>query len=104
MTTRGMTVREVLALPVAISLDDANRALSIGRSNGYAMARTGDYPLPVLRLGRAYRCKRSDLLTYLGITDPEAAPQHAEPAQPNLLAFKPAGDLQFKPRPLLRSV
>jgi excisionase family DNA binding protein len=104
VTARGMSFREVLALPVAITLDDANRALGVGRSNGYAMAKTGEYPIPVLRLGRAYRCKRSDLLAYLGISDPEAAPQRAEPKQPQLLAFKSDGDLRFKARPSLRIV
>lgn len=104
MTTRGMSVRELLALPVAVTLDDANRALSVGRSNGYAMAKTGEYPVPVLRLGRAYRVKRSDLLNYLGISDSETAPQRAEPAQPRLVAVKPEGGFQFKERPRLRSV
>lgn len=102
MTTRGMSVREVLDLPVAISLDDANRALGLGRSNGYAMAKTGEYPLPLLRLGRKYRCKRSDLLRLLDITDPEAAPPVA-PQRPQLTVLKPQGDLGFKP-PLLRTV
>lgn len=102
MTARGMSVREVLALPVAISLDDANRALGLGRSNGYAMARSGDYPLPLLRLGRKYRCKRSDLLRLLDISDPETTPPQAL-ERPRLTALKPPGDLGFK-RPLLRSV
>lgn len=90
MTARGMSVREVLDLPVAISLDDANRALGLGRSNAYAMAKNGEYPLPVLRIGRRYRCKRSDLLRLLGIADPEA-PTRAEPARPVLTALKPEG-------------
>ncbi|MEU6339895.1 integrase [Streptomyces sp. NPDC046977] len=71
--TKGMTLAEVLALPVAVTLDDANRALGIGRSAGYAMAKSGTYPLETLKLGRAYRIRRADLLELLGIAQPEPA-------------------------------
>lgn len=67
--SRGMTQYELLALPVAVSLDDANRALSIGRSFGYQLVKTGEYPVTVLRLGNAYRVRRSDLLSLLGVTE-----------------------------------
>lgn len=82
-SARGMSNREVLNLPVAFPLDEANRALGIGRSNGYAMAKAGTYPIKVLRLGKAYRCRRSDLLEFLGIAEvavmerPSAAPGSA---------------------------
>lgn len=36
---RGMTREELLALPVAVDLDTANKALTIGRSTGYALAK-----------------------------------------------------------------
>lgn len=52
---RGLTGEELLGLPAAIDLDTANRALMIGRSTGYALARQGRYPVRVLRLGNAYR-------------------------------------------------
>ncbi|WP_035800128.1 hypothetical protein [Kitasatospora mediocidica] len=63
----GMTVDELLALPVAIDLDTANRALRIGRSTGYGLAKAGQYPVTVLRLGSAYRVVTSDLLKLLGM-------------------------------------
>ena len=44
---RGMTRQELLALPVAVDLDTANRALTIGRSTGYALAKRGQYPVTV---------------------------------------------------------
>ncbi|MFI1174203.1 hypothetical protein [Streptomyces melanogenes] len=65
--TREMTHTELLALPVSFPLETANRALAIGRTNGYFMAKTGTYPVRVLQHGRAYRVTRYDLLRYLGI-------------------------------------
>ncbi|MEV7218060.1 hypothetical protein AB0O31_33825 [Kitasatospora cineracea] len=58
---------ELLALPAAIDLDTANRAIGLGRSKGYELARLGDYPCRVLRLGKKYRVITADLLRLLGI-------------------------------------
>ncbi|MBB1242501.1 integrase [Streptomyces durbertensis] len=63
----GMSREEQLALPAAIDLDTANRALSIGRSTGYALAKRGQYPVKILRLGNAYRVITADLLRVLSI-------------------------------------
>jgi hypothetical protein len=63
----GLTGEELLGLPAAIDLDTANRALLIGRSTGYALARQGRYPVRVLRLGNAYRVVTADLLKLLGL-------------------------------------
>ncbi|WP_434094524.1 integrase [Streptomyces jumonjinensis] len=67
-TVRGMTREELLALPVAVDLDTANKALTIGRSTGYALAKQDDYPVTVLRLGNAYRVVTADLHRLLGVT------------------------------------
>jgi hypothetical protein len=64
---RGLTGDELLGLPAVIDLDTANRALMIGRSTGYGLARQGDYPVRVLRLGNAYRVVTADLLKLLGL-------------------------------------
>lgn len=64
---RGMTREELLALPVAVDLDTANKALTIGRSTGYALAKRGEYPVTVLKLGNAYRVVTADLHRLLGI-------------------------------------
>lgn len=63
---RSMTHSELLALPVSFPLDTANRALALGRTTGYQLAKRGDYPVRVLKLGNAYRVTRADLLRYLG--------------------------------------
>ncbi|MFF4980830.1 hypothetical protein ACFY3O_12325 [Streptomyces sp. NPDC001046] len=64
---RGLTSDELLALPAVIDLDTANRALMIGRSTGYGLAKQGAYPVKVLRLGNAYRVVTADLLRLLGL-------------------------------------
>ncbi|KFG75651.1 helix-turn-helix domain-containing protein [Streptomyces mutabilis] len=64
-----MTIEEALALPVAVKFDDSNRALGLGRTTAYELARRDEYPLPLLRLGRSYRVRRADILRYLGIED-----------------------------------
>jgi hypothetical protein len=64
---RGLKSDELLALPAAIDLDTANRALMIGRSTGYALAKQERYPVRVLRLGNAYRVVTADLLKLLGL-------------------------------------
>lgn len=74
-TARAMTQRELLSLPVSFPLETANRALSLGRTTGYDLAKRGEYPVPVLRFGNAYRVTRADLFRVLGIQDratPEA--------------------------------
>lgn len=64
-----MTQAELLNLPTAFPLDVANRALNLGRTTGYDLAKRGEYPVRVLRLGNAYRVARADLLRLLGIQD-----------------------------------
>lgn len=66
----GMSADELLALPVSIRLDVANKALGLGRSAGYELARLGQYPVKVLRLGNAYRVVTAELQELLGVTPP----------------------------------
>jgi hypothetical protein len=63
----GLTSEELLALPAVVDLNTANRALMIGRSTGYGLAKKGEYPVKVLRLGNAYRVVTADLLGLLGL-------------------------------------
>ncbi|MGW5815657.1 hypothetical protein [Streptomyces noursei] len=64
---KGMSREELLALPAAVDLETGNRALGLGRSKGYALAKRGQYPCRVLRLGNAYRVVTADLLELLGL-------------------------------------
>ncbi|MGI5214948.1 helix-turn-helix domain-containing protein [Plantactinospora sp. CA-290183] len=68
-TQRGMSRADLLALPVSFDLETAGRACGIGRTLAYDMAKRGEFPVRVLRLGKAYRVTRADLLRYLGEAD-----------------------------------
>ncbi|MEU8700088.1 MULTISPECIES: hypothetical protein [unclassified Streptomyces] len=63
----GMSREELLGLPVSVDLETSNRALGLGRSKGYELAKHGQYPCKVLRLGNAYRVVTADLLSLLGL-------------------------------------
>ncbi|MFF8491569.1 hypothetical protein ACF06O_12075 [Streptomyces albidoflavus] len=63
----GMSRAELMGLPVAVDLETGNRALGRGRSKGYELAKRGQYPCKVLRLGNAYRVVTADLLALLGL-------------------------------------
>lgn len=64
---KGMSREELLELPTAVDLETGNRALGLGRSKGYELAKRGQYPCRVLRLGNAYRVVTADLLALLGL-------------------------------------
>ena len=69
--TRGMTEAEVLALPAAVDLATAGRALGIGRTKAFELARTGQFPVKVLHVGQKFRVPRTAILEALSI-DPNA--------------------------------
>ena len=63
----GMGLGELLELPVMVSIETAARALGLGRSTGYELARRGAFPCRVLRVGSSYRVPTAELLRVLGI-------------------------------------
>lgn len=65
---------ELLALPATVDLVTAARALGIGRTSAYQLARAGELPVPVLRLGARYRVPTAALLSALGVSPLESAP------------------------------
>lgn len=64
-----LTTEEVLALPVSIDLVTAGRCFGMGRTKAHELARKGEFPCKVLRLGVQYRVMRADLLRVLGLDD-----------------------------------
>lgn len=62
-----MSMEEVLQLPVSFDLETAGRAIGIGRTKAYEMARKGQFPCKVLKLGNQYRVTRTELFQLLGL-------------------------------------
>ena len=61
-----------------LSIEEASAELGIGRTLGYELARSGQFPVPVLRLGRLYRVPAAELHRLLG----EAAERDAGQVTP----------------------
>ncbi|WP_433252782.1 DNA-binding protein [Actinomadura nitritigenes] len=64
---QGLTAAEIRALPAVVDLVTAGRALGMGRTKSYELARAGRFPCPVLRVGRSYLVPTAGLLTLLGL-------------------------------------
>ncbi|WP_307783210.1 integrase [Streptomyces sp. MBT53] len=64
---RAMTHDELMNLPVTVDLETANRALGLGRTTGYSLAKGERYPVRLLPATRGYRVSRYDLLRHLGV-------------------------------------
>ena len=65
--TRHWTAEEVAALPVVVDLVTAARVLGMGRTAAYEAARRGDFPVPVMHVGRRYRVVTAHLRVLLGV-------------------------------------
>jgi predicted DNA-binding transcriptional regulator AlpA len=62
-----LTRAELLALPAAVDVATAARALGLGRSTAYELARRDAFPCRVLRVGSSYRIPTAELLRVLGL-------------------------------------
>lgn len=70
----AVTLTNPAELPLTIPLwPHAAEILGMGRSTAYDLAKRGEFPVRLLRIGNKYRVSRADLLRYLGETPPEAA-------------------------------
>ncbi|MBO2465388.1 DNA-binding protein [Actinomadura violacea] len=68
---QGLTAAEIRVLPAVVDLVTAGRALGMGRTKSYELARAGRFPCPVLRVGRSYLVPTAGLLTLLGLDRPQ---------------------------------
>lgn len=75
-----MTPAEVLGLPVVVDVPTAGRAFGMGTTLAYELAKAGQFPCPVLRVGRLYRVPRAGLLRALGIPEARHAPDACDGA------------------------
>jgi hypothetical protein len=65
----GLTVEEMRALPASLDLETGGRCFRIGRSKSYELARSGEFPVPLIKVGSRYIVRRSDVLAALGVAD-----------------------------------
>jgi hypothetical protein len=65
---KGITVRELLALPAVVDLCMAAKVLHVGRTTAHGPARRGEFPCPLLRIGNARRATTAHLLELAGVT------------------------------------
>ncbi|MFC8723798.1 DNA-binding protein [Streptomyces bacillaris] len=59
--TPSITTRDLLDLPPTTDVETAARALGIGRTHAYNLARTDAFPCGVIRAGRSFRVVTADL-------------------------------------------
>jgi helix-turn-helix protein len=64
---RGMTPAEISTLPAVVDLVTAGRVLGLGRTKAYELARAGEFPCRVLRVGKSYLVPTAGLLALLGL-------------------------------------
>ena len=62
-----MTHEELAALPTTTTIETAARALGLGRTRAYQLAREDRFPCKVTRIGASYRVVTVDLRRLLGI-------------------------------------
>lgn len=77
MTVSTLNRDELLQLPAMVDLATAARALGVGRTKAYELAKIGAFPCPVLRIGTTYRVRTADLLRLVGIEGQQ--PGHEDP-------------------------
>jgi hypothetical protein len=65
MTRKAWSREELAALGVWVDLPTAAKVLGIGRTAAYALAKAGDFPVRILRVGRCYRIPTAGLMAAL---------------------------------------
>jgi hypothetical protein len=63
------TAEAIRSWPVTVDVPTAGMCFGLGRDTSYDLARLGQFPTPVLRLGRSLRVTRAALLLALGMQE-----------------------------------
>jgi predicted DNA-binding transcriptional regulator AlpA len=63
-----MTVEQMLSLPPVVDVLTAAAILGIGRTAAYELIRSGQWPTPILRLGKLIRVPSAPLLDLVGVS------------------------------------
>lgn len=78
---RPLSISELYALPAAVDLMTAAKALNMGRTMAYELAKSGDFPCRVIRYGDTYRVPTAEILRLLNVPLPEREPQKVADSQ-----------------------
>jgi len=62
-----MNREQLVALPAVVDVPTAASVLGLSRTTVYELIRVGDWPTPVLRLGKLIRLPTEPILELLGI-------------------------------------
>lgn len=76
---RVWTEEGIRALGASTDLVTAAAILGIGRTTAHTLARAGEFPVPVIRVGRRYRVPVAPILRLLGLHTDSAATADALP-------------------------
>lgn len=60
------TLGDLRSEPTTINLSRACEYIGVSRSMGYDLAKEGNFPVRVLRIGTSYKIATADLMRYLG--------------------------------------
>lgn len=63
------TIDDIRQWPATVDVPTAGQAFGIGRTHAYDLARRGEFPVRVVKVGRRHRVITSELLTLLGAAD-----------------------------------
>ena len=66
-TTKVWTIDAVRSLGATTNVETAGAILGIGRSKSYELAKSGHFPVRVLRIGRRYLVPVPPILAVLGV-------------------------------------
>jgi predicted DNA-binding transcriptional regulator AlpA len=64
----SLTQEQILTLPPVVDVPTAAAVLGVGRSAAYELIRGGQWPTPVLRLGKLIRVPTAPLLELVGVS------------------------------------
>jgi hypothetical protein len=83
VVTRPLTLAEIADLPAVADLVTAGRALGLGRTKAYELARAGQFPCPVIRAGKNWMVPTAGLLALLGLPVPVPGSPDSAPGDPS---------------------
>ncbi len=63
------TDAEIRRLPAVINLVTAGEILGIGRTQSYRLAKTGNFPVKILRIGSRYKVPTSLIRRHLSVDE-----------------------------------